>query len=95
MNYFPIVFFNEFWLLRDALIPLNETVSEVPLRLDLYRLPTWKFSLYNQMEESFSMQVCSLNHLLLDHKRASLSCVKHALTLLRPKRLGHHCMQLY
>ena len=59
MNYFPIVFFNEFWLLRDKLIPLNETVEEVTLHLDVYRLAMWKFTLYNQMEESFSMQVCN------------------------------------
>ena len=57
MNYYPLVYFNEFWLLREYLVPLNETVSEVTLRLDLYRLAMWKFTLYNQMEESFSMQV--------------------------------------
>ena len=57
MNYFPLVYFNEFWLLRDKLIPLNETVKEVTLHLDVYRLSMWKFMLYNQMEDSFSMQV--------------------------------------
>ena len=56
-NYFPLVYFNEFWLLREYLVPLNETVQQVPLRLDVYRLPQWKFMLYNQMEESFSIQV--------------------------------------
>ncbi len=33
-NYFPIIFFNEFWLLRDYLVPLNETVTNVTLSLD-------------------------------------------------------------
>jgi len=31
INYYPTVFFNEFWLLRDKLILINETVSELPL----------------------------------------------------------------
>lgn len=62
MNYFPIVYFNDFWLLRDKLVPLNETVKNVTLTLDVYRLATWKFTLYNQMEESFSMQVCWQGH---------------------------------
>ncbi|KAK9791843.1 hypothetical protein WJX73_009711 [Symbiochloris irregularis] len=56
LNYFPVVYFNEFWLLRDKLVALNETVEEIELHLDVYRLAMWKFTLYNQMEESFSMQ---------------------------------------
>jgi hypothetical protein len=30
-SYYPIIYFNEFWLLRDKLILLNETVDSVTL----------------------------------------------------------------
>ena len=56
-SYYPVVFFNEFWLLKDQLVPLNETVQELRLSLTLADLASWKFMLYNQMEESFNLQV--------------------------------------
>ena len=56
-SYYPVVFFNEFWLLKDQLVPLNETVQELRLSLALSDLASWKFMLYNQMEESFNLQV--------------------------------------
>ncbi|KAJ4883203.1 Transmembrane CLPTM1 family protein [Raphanus sativus] len=37
VNYYPTVFFNEFWLLRDKLIAINETVSELPLNIEVHR----------------------------------------------------------
>ena len=55
-NYYPVVFINEFWLLRDHLIPLNASVSTLTLSLSLSGLSGWKFMMYNQMEESFKMQ---------------------------------------
>ena len=60
MTYYPIVWFNEFWLLRDKLLPLNETVTEVPLQLSVHPLAMWKFTIYLQMEQSFSMQARQL-----------------------------------
>ena len=60
MTYYPIVWFNEFWLLRDKLLPLNETVTEVPLQLSVHSLAMWKFTIYLQMEQSFSMQARTL-----------------------------------
>lgn len=56
-SYYPVVYFNEFWLLKEQLVPLNETVTELSLQLSLHDLASWKFMLYNQMEESFNMQV--------------------------------------
>ncbi|KAK9822470.1 hypothetical protein WJX81_006087 [Elliptochloris bilobata] len=56
MTYWPTVWFNEFWLLRDKLVPLNGSVAEVPLQLSVYPLALWKFTIYLQMEQSFSMQ---------------------------------------
>ena len=57
MTYYPTVFFNEFWLLRDNLIPVNETVKEVNIELDLSQMPMWKFTIFSQVEKSFEMQV--------------------------------------
>lgn len=56
MTYAPTLWLNDFWLLRDKLVPLNETVSTITLHLSLYSLPPWKLMLYTQMEHSFSMQ---------------------------------------
>lgn len=57
MTYTPPIFFNEFWMLRDTLIPVNETLSEVQIALDLHQMALWKFTIYSQMEKSFQMQV--------------------------------------
>ena len=59
MEYAPTLFFNEFWLLRDHLIPLNETVDEVTLHFSLSGMSMWKWTIFTQMEQSFNMQVRS------------------------------------
>ena len=57
MTYYPTIYFNEFWLLRDHLIPVNDTVDEVQISLDLGQMPMWKFTIFSQVEKSFEMQV--------------------------------------
>lgn len=57
MEYYPTIFFNEFWLLRDYLIPVNETVTEIPLHFTLSSMTLWKFTLFSQMDQAFSQQV--------------------------------------
>ena len=57
MTYYPTIYFNEFWLLRDHLIPVNDTVDEVQISLDLSQMPMWKFTIFSQVEKSFEMQV--------------------------------------
>ena len=64
MTYYPTIYFNEFWMLRDHLIPVNDTVKEVQISLDLGQMPMWKFTIFSQVEKSFEMQV-DLPHLLL------------------------------
>lgn len=54
-NYYPTVYFNEFWLLRDKLIPLNETVKELPLNLELSPISMTKWQLFLQIEQSFQV----------------------------------------
>ena len=64
MTYYPTIYFNEFWMLRDHLIPVNDTVKEVQISLDLGQMPMWKFTIFSQVEKSFEMQV-DLFHLVL------------------------------
>ncbi|KAF3504121.1 hypothetical protein F2Q69_00045224 [Brassica cretica] len=55
VNYYPIVFFNEFWLLRDKLIAINETVSELPLNIEVSPISMTKWQLFEQIEQSFQV----------------------------------------
>ncbi|CAL0319784.1 unnamed protein product [Lupinus luteus] len=54
-NYYPTVFFNEFWLLRDKLIPLNETVTELSLNLEVGPISMTKWQLFLQIDQSFQI----------------------------------------
>ncbi|XP_008795274.1 cleft lip and palate transmembrane protein 1 homolog [Phoenix dactylifera] len=54
-NYYPTIFFNEFWLLRDKLIPLNDTMKELPLNLELGPISITKWQLFLQIEQSFQI----------------------------------------
>ena len=54
-NYFPTIYFNEFWLLRDKLIPINETVKELPLNLEVGPISMTKWQLFLQIDQSFQI----------------------------------------
>ncbi|KAK7824365.1 uncharacterized protein LOC112012307 [Quercus suber] len=54
-NYYPSVFFNEFWLLRDKLIQINETVTELPLNLEVGPISMTKWQLFLQIDQSFQI----------------------------------------
>ena len=54
-DYFPTVYFNEFWLLRDKLIPINETVTELPLHLEVGPISMTKWQLFMQVDQSFQV----------------------------------------
>uniref|UniRef100_A0A2P2NGP9 Cleft lip and palate transmembrane protein n=1 Tax=Rhizophora mucronata TaxID=61149 RepID=A0A2P2NGP9_RHIMU len=54
-NYFPTVFFNEFWLLRDKLIAINDTVTELPLNLEVAPISMTKWQLFMQIDQSFQI----------------------------------------
>ncbi|KAK9865607.1 hypothetical protein WJX84_005001 [Apatococcus fuscideae] len=56
MEYYPSLFFNDFWILQDHLIPMNSTVTEIPMHISLSTMASWKWQIYAQMEQSFSMQ---------------------------------------
>ncbi|KAJ1386504.1 Cleft lip and palate transmembrane 1 [Sesbania bispinosa] len=54
-NYYPTVFFNEFWLLKDKLIALNETVTELLLNLEVGPISMTKWQLFLQIDQSFQI----------------------------------------
>ena len=74
MEYYPSIFFNDFWILKDHLIPMNDTVIEVVMHISLGTLSSWKWQIYAQMEQSFSMQVQSPATLPRVVSPARLSC---------------------
>ncbi|GER27957.1 cleft lip and palate transmembrane protein [Striga asiatica] len=54
-NYYPTIFFNDFWLLRDKLVQINETVNELPLNLEVGPISMTKWQLYLQIDQSFQI----------------------------------------
>jgi Cleft lip and palate transmembrane protein 1 (CLPTM1) len=54
-NYYPIIYFNDFWLLRDKLIAVNETVDELPLNLEVGLISMTRWQLYLQIEQAFQL----------------------------------------
>jgi len=55
-HYYPVLFFNEFWLFREHYIPINSTVVNVNLTISYQLITFIKWTMFVQMEESFSMQ---------------------------------------
>ncbi|KAL3656383.1 hypothetical protein V7S43_018756 [Phytophthora oleae] len=55
-QYSPVLFLNEFWLLDEHLIPVNDTLTALPLEISFYPLPMYKYALYTQMEQNFRNQ---------------------------------------
>lgn len=49
--YYPTLFVNTFWQLKDHMIELNSTVTSLPIRITLNNLNNWKFSLYASIDE--------------------------------------------
>eukprot|EP00339_Tiarina_fusa_P018483 CAMPEP_0117015904 /NCGR_PEP_ID=MMETSP0472-20121206/12611_1 /TAXON_ID=693140 ORGANISM="Tiarina fusus, Strain LIS" /NCGR_SAMPLE_ID=MMETSP0472 /ASSEMBLY_ACC=CAM_ASM_000603 /LENGTH=402 /DNA_ID=CAMNT_0004719793 /DNA_START=125 /DNA_END=1330 /DNA_ORIENTATION=+ len=55
-SYFPITYYNEFWLLSENLMPINDTLDSLPLTISLEPLSEMKFLLYEQFSQSMEMQ---------------------------------------
>ncbi|CAK7564802.1 MAG: hypothetical protein SEPTF4163_002703 [Sporothrix epigloea] len=50
--YYPVLFVNTFWQLKSHMTLLNNTVTELPMHLDLGNLEDWKFKLMSSIEAS-------------------------------------------
>ena len=49
--YYPILFVNTFWQLRDHMTELNSTVKELPIHISLTNMNNWKMALYASIDE--------------------------------------------
>ncbi|KAI9742063.1 MAG: hypothetical protein M1834_000453 [Cirrosporium novae-zelandiae] len=49
--YYPIIFHNTFWQLRDHMTELNSTVKTLPIHISLNNLNNWKFTLYASIDQ--------------------------------------------
>ena len=49
--YYPVFFLNTFWQLRSHMTELNDTVTTLPLNIQLNNLANWKYSLYASMDD--------------------------------------------
>jgi hypothetical protein len=47
-NYYPVIYMNEFWTLRDHMLLLNESVRDIPLNVTFEPLSAWVISLHNE-----------------------------------------------
>mmetsp|Transcript_21935 Transcript_21935/g.35550 ORF Transcript_21935/g.35550 Transcript_21935/m.35550 type:complete len:375 (+) Transcript_21935:1125-2249(+) len=54
--YFPTVFMNEFWLLRNYLVPVNHSLPAVNLTLTVAPLSMWRWQVMEQMDKTFQSQ---------------------------------------
>ena len=50
--YYPIMYLNTFWQLRDHMTELNSTVKTLPLHVDLNNMNNWKFGIYASIDEN-------------------------------------------
>ncbi|KAH8821421.1 cleft lip and palate transmembrane protein 1-domain-containing protein [Xylogone sp. PMI_703] len=48
--YYPVLFVNTFWQLKSHMTPLNETVTRLPIHIDLNNYANWKFSIVSSVE---------------------------------------------
>lgn len=55
-SYLPLLYLNDFWMLKDNLVPVNETTPKLNLSLSFSEIPLWKMQMYAQFTESFRMQ---------------------------------------
>eukprot|EP00484_Ammonia_sp_Unknown_P020253 CAMPEP_0197038048 /NCGR_PEP_ID=MMETSP1384-20130603/15093_1 /TAXON_ID=29189 /ORGANISM="Ammonia sp." /LENGTH=635 /DNA_ID=CAMNT_0042468441 /DNA_START=30 /DNA_END=1937 /DNA_ORIENTATION=- len=56
-RYWPVLYMDDFWLLGDKLIALNNaSLQEVPLKIYLSPIAQWKFMLQVQMEAQYEQQ---------------------------------------
>ena len=49
--YYPVLFVNTFWQLRDHMTELNDTVKTLPLHITLNNMNNWKFSIYASIDD--------------------------------------------
>lgn len=59
--YYPIVYPNDFWQLRDHMVELNHTVITLPLHINLGMTAWWKFQVFSSLDYSFKQSAANPN----------------------------------
>jgi hypothetical protein len=54
--YYPVIYFNDFWSLKENYMPINESVRTLSMHLNVGPLSLLKWQLMLQFEESLKMQ---------------------------------------
>jgi hypothetical protein len=54
--YYPVLFFDEFWVLKEHLIIINDTLDTLPLTISYSPLSLMKWQFMLQMDQSLQMQ---------------------------------------
>lgn len=57
---YPTLFPNDFWLLKEHMYPINDTLHELPLHINLYHQSWFKFQILAAMGDSFDKQANSV-----------------------------------
>lgn len=60
-RYYPIIYPNDFWLLKDHQFPINSTTPKVPLKITYDPISFMKFNLYASMEANFEKEKANPN----------------------------------
>jgi hypothetical protein len=56
LMYYPIIYQSEFWIMKDDMIEVNDTTTEVVIQLHFEDIKVWKWQLTSQMEETWKKQ---------------------------------------
>lgn len=78
LGYAPTIFTNDFWLLKEHLVELNETVSKVPLHVNYKAISMMKFNIFSSLTASFEQSAAQQG------SGAELDEVKRMLTETNP-----------
>lgn len=52
-TYYPPVYTNDFWLLKENLIEINDTVTKLPLRVTYHAISTMKLHIFSSLTVGF------------------------------------------
>ncbi len=55
-RYYPVIFFDEFWLTREKMMEINSSLTDLNVTLSYSPLGLLRWQMMNQMEQSFKMQ---------------------------------------
>lgn len=61
--YYPIIYTNEFWHLKEHMMEINSTVKSLPMHVDLKSSKFWKFQIFASLDESFKQAANNPNGL--------------------------------